>query len=67
MDTTEAPSADDELAEPTVRSRMLAAGISPDEITACFEAGRIRLNGEVITALDQPAPHGSTSVSIGLP
>lgn len=67
VDTSDAPtSTTDSPAEPTVQSRMLAAGISLHDIRAYFAAGRVRLNGEPITDLDQPAPRPS-AISIGLP
>lgn len=41
---------------PTVLSRLQAAGIRADRITAHHAAGRLRLDGEPVTSLDQPAP-----------
>lgn len=51
---------------PSVQARMRDAGIAHDEITRHFTTGRIRLNGEPITNLDQPAPRPS-AITIGLP
>lgn len=40
---------------PTVRDRLTAAGISPGRIAEHHAAGRITLDGEPVTDLDQPA------------
>jgi hypothetical protein len=38
----------------TVRERALAAGISPERLERHFTERCLRLNGEVVTDLDQP-------------
>jgi hypothetical protein len=44
---------------PTVGSRARAAGISDEAMQQHLEDGLVRLGGEVVTDLDQPAPVGS--------
>lgn len=44
---------------PTVHDRLLAAGLTPEAIAEHHDAGRVRLDGEPITGLDQPAPIGT--------
>lgn len=41
---------------PTVADRLAEAGLSPGSIRTHLEAGRIRLDGEPVTDLQQPAP-----------
>ncbi|WP_214402280.1 hypothetical protein [Pseudonocardia lacus] len=47
---------------PTVRDRLLAAGLSAERIEEHLLAARIMLDGEPVTDLDQPAPAGSRLV-----
>jgi hypothetical protein len=49
----------DEPAVPTVRSRILAAGISPQRLDQQYREGRVMLNGEPVEDLDTPAPKGT--------
>jgi hypothetical protein len=41
---------------PTVHDRLRAAGISEERIQQHLRGGLIRLDGQVVTDLDQPAP-----------
>ena len=41
---------------PTVRDRLAAAGLSPQRIAEHAEAGRVRVDGEVVEDLDMLAP-----------
>lgn len=41
---------------PSVRDRLLAALISPARIDDHYAAGRLSVDGETVTDLDQPAP-----------
>lgn len=50
---------------PTVRTRLTAAGISPDRILEHLESGRIRVDGELVEDLDRPAPPPAR-VTLGL-
>jgi hypothetical protein len=50
---------------PTVRERLLAAGISPEKIADHFAAGAVRLDGELVTDLDQSAPPGTRPLFAG--
>lgn len=49
-------------AAPRVIDRLRAAGLSEDRIQQHFQAGAIRLDGEQVTDLDQPAPPPSRPV-----
>jgi hypothetical protein len=49
----------DEPAQPTVRSRVLAAGVAPEDLDAHHARGAVLLDGEPVTDLDQPAPAGT--------
>ncbi len=44
---------------PTVGSRARAAGISDEAMREHLDDGLVRLDGEVVTDLDQPAPVGT--------
>jgi hypothetical protein len=44
---------------PTLLDRLRAAGVSDERIQAHLAAGTIRLDGETMTDLDQPAPEGT--------
>ncbi|MDT7709782.1 MAG: hypothetical protein QOG20_5389 [Pseudonocardiales bacterium] len=47
---------DEHATESTVRSRMLAAPISPERLEEHFRAGRVLLDGEPVESLDVLAP-----------
>jgi hypothetical protein len=51
-----------EPAAPRVIDRLRAAGLSEERIQQHFQAGAIRLDGEQVTDLDQPAPQPSRPV-----
>ncbi|WP_181780938.1 hypothetical protein [Pseudonocardia pini] len=51
--------APDAPAVPTVRSRILAAGVSPERLDQHHREGRVQLDGEPVTDLDMPAPKGT--------
>ena len=40
----------------TVRDRLAAAGLSDSRIDEHMTAGRVRVDGELVTDLDTPAP-----------
>ncbi|NEL52314.1 hypothetical protein G3V67_23815 [Escherichia coli] len=46
----------------TVRDRLAAAGLSPERIAQHHEAGLIRVDGELVEDLAQPAPPGTRVV-----
>jgi hypothetical protein len=46
----------DEPAVPRVVDRLRAAGLSDARIQHYLDAGAIRLDGQVVTDLEQPAP-----------
>ena len=46
----------DDPAPPTVRARLAAAGLSDSRIDEHMTAGRLRVDGELVTDLDTPAP-----------
>jgi hypothetical protein len=52
-------------AQPTVRSRLQASGIGDERIALHHAAGRLRLDGEPVTDLDQPAPPPTRVVIAG--
>ena len=52
---------DDEPAPTTVRDRLTTAGLSAERIEQHMTAGRVRVDGEVVTDPDTPAPAGMTS------
>jgi hypothetical protein len=53
---------DDEPTLTTVRDRLTAAGLSDERIDQHMTAGRVRVDGELITDLDTPAPAGTRLV-----
>jgi 16S rRNA U516 pseudouridylate synthase RsuA-like enzyme len=55
----------DDQAEPdvvTVVNRMTAAGLSQEEIERFLTAGHVRVNGELVTDPDHPAPKPASVV-----
>lgn len=44
---------------PTVRSRVLAAGVSEERLAGHLERGTLLLDGERVTDLDVSAPPGT--------
>ena len=50
---------DDEPTPTTVRDRLTAAGLSAERIEQHMTAGRVRVDGELVTDLDAPAPAGT--------
>ena len=46
---------DGEPAPPTVRDRLTAAGLSAERIEQHMTAGRVRVDGELVTDPHQPA------------
>ena len=53
---------DDEPTPTTVRDRLTAAGLSDERIEQHMTAGRVRVDGELVTDLDTPAPVGARVV-----
>jgi hypothetical protein len=53
---------DDEPAPTTVRDRLTAAGLSDERIADHMSAGRVRVDGELVTDLDTLAPAGTRIV-----
>ena len=51
-----------EPAPTTVRDRLTAAGLSDERIEQHMTAGRVRVDGELVTDLDAPAPAGTRVV-----
>jgi hypothetical protein len=49
----------DNPAPTTVRDRLIAAGLSDERIEQHMTAGRVRVDGELVTDLDAPAPAGT--------
>jgi hypothetical protein len=47
---------------PTVRDRLTAAGLSAERIEQHMTAGRVRVDGELVSDLDAPAPAGTRVV-----
>jgi hypothetical protein len=45
-----------------VRDRLTAAGLSDERIEEHLTAGRLRVDGELVTDLDTPAPAGTRVV-----
>jgi hypothetical protein len=46
----------DEPTPTTVRERLTAAGLPHERIEQHLDAGRVRVDGELVTDLDRPAP-----------
>jgi hypothetical protein len=46
----------------TVRDRLTSAGLSESRIAEHLDAGRVRLDGEMVTDLDAPALAGTRLV-----
>jgi hypothetical protein len=44
---------------PTVRSRLLGIGVSPERLSLHHEARRVLLDGAIVDDLDAPAPPGT--------
>ena len=53
---------DSEPTSTTVRDRLTAAGLSAERIEEHMTAGRLRVDGELVTELDAPAPAGTRVV-----
>jgi hypothetical protein len=53
---------DDEPAPTTVRDRLTAAGLSGERIAEHMAAGRVRVDGELVTDLNTQAPAGTRIV-----
>ena len=53
---------DEDPAPLTVRDRLTAAGLSDERIAQHMAAGRVRVDGELVTDLDAPAPVGTRAV-----
>jgi len=53
---------DDEPTPTTVRDRLTAAGLSDERIEQHMTAGRVRVDGELVTDLDAAAPVGTRVV-----
>jgi hypothetical protein len=53
---------DDEPTPTTVRDRLTAAGLSDERIEQHMTAGRVRVDGELVTDLDALAPVGTRVV-----
>ena len=49
----------DNPAPTTVRDRLIAAGLSDERTRQHMTAGRVRVDGELVTDLDVPAPAGT--------
>jgi hypothetical protein len=56
---------DDEPTPTTVRDRLTTAGLSAERIEQHMTAGRVRVDGELVTDLDAPAPAGTRVVVWG--
>ena len=56
---------DDEPVPTTVRDRLTAAGLSSERIAEHMTAGRVRVDGQLVTDLDTPAPAGTRVVAWG--
>ena len=50
------PVVDERPEIPTVFDRLLAAGLSQERIEQHLTAGRVRVDGELVTDPDRPAP-----------
>jgi len=56
---------DDEPTPTTVRDRLTTVGLSAERIEQHMTAGRVRVDGEVVTDPDTPAPAGTRVVVWG--
>jgi hypothetical protein len=56
---------DDEPTPTTVRDRLTAPALSAERIEQHMTAGRVRVDGELVTELDAPAPAGTRVVVWG--
>jgi hypothetical protein len=54
-----------EPAPTTVQDRLTAAGLSEGRITEHATAGRVRVDGKLVTDLETPAPAGTRVVVRG--
>jgi hypothetical protein len=52
---------DDQVAASKL-DRLVAAGLSPERIEQRVACGRVRVDGELVTDLDTPAPVGTRVV-----
>lgn len=55
----------DEQTVPTVRDRVVGAGIPEERLIAYIEGGQLLLDGDVVCELDQPAPRGTRILVAG--
>ena len=62
MQVHDAAVTDDEPTPTTVRDRLTAAGLSDERIEQHMTAGRVRVDGELVTDLDALAPVGTRVV-----
>ena len=62
MQMQDAAVTDDEPTPTTVRDRLTAAGLSDERIEQHMTAGRVRVEGVLVTDLDAPAPAGTRVV-----
>ena len=62
MQVHDAAVTDDEPTPTTVRDRLTAAGLSAERIEQHMTAGRVRVDGELVTDLDALAPVGTRVV-----
>ena len=62
MQVHDAAVTDDEPTPTTVRDRLTAAGLSDERIEQHMTAGRVRVEGVLVTDLDAPAPAGTRVV-----
>jgi hypothetical protein len=53
---------DDEPTPPTVRDRLSTGGLSDERIEQHMSAGRVRVDGELVSDVDTPAPAGTRVV-----
>jgi hypothetical protein len=56
---------DEQPAPTTVGDRLTAAALSDSRIHEYMTAGRVRVDGELVTELDTPAPTGTRIVVWG--
>ena len=62
MQVHDAAVTDDEPTPTTVRDLLTAAGLSDERIEQHMTAGRVRVDGELVTDLDALAPVGTRVV-----